>query len=279
MAAFSGQGLELLTEFSKRLNLSVPRTAWHASRDRLAELLSFMAILAGGLGKIANEICQLARNEICELEEPFHFGKIGSTTMPHKRNPELCEQVVVLSRLIKNQAMAGFDGLINEHERDYRSVRLEWVSIPESSLMLCCALNLVKTILKNLIIHEEHIATNLDKSACHVSTEALMFGLGAKTGKQEAHKLIYELAMKAYTSNRPLRELLEENPQITDQLSPSELAGLLKPENHIGVAPKLAEITITSAEEWLAASHPEDLSESSCPLADKHGECTLQMEA
>jgi len=278
MAAFSGQGMELLTEFSKRLNLSVPRTAWHTSRDRLAELLSFMAILAGGLGKIANEVCQLARNEICELEEPFHFGKIGSTTMPHKRNPELCEQVVVLSRLIKNQAMAGFDGLINEHERDYRSVRLEWATIPESSLMLCSALNLVKTILKNLIIHEEHIAANLDKSACHVSTEALMFGLGAKTSKQEAHELLYELAMKAYTSNRPLRELLEENPQITDQLSPSELAGLLKPENHIGVAPKLAEITITSAEEWLAASHPEDLSESICPLADKHGECTLQME-
>jgi adenylosuccinate lyase len=278
MAAFSGQGMELLTEFSKRLNLSVPRTAWHTSRDRLAELLSFMAILAGGLGKIANEVCQLSRNEIFELEEPFHFGKIGSTTMPHKRNPELCEQVVVLSRLIKNQAMSGFDGLINEHERDYRSVRLEWATIPESSLMLCCALNLVKTILKNLIIHEEHIAANLDKSACHVSTEALMFGLGAKTSKQEAHELLYELAMKAYTSNRPLRELLEENPQITDQLSPSELAGLLKPENHIGVAPKLAEITITSAEEWLAASHPEDLSESICPLADKHGECTLQME-
>ena len=278
MAAFSGQGIELLAEFSKRLNLSVPHTAWHASRDRTAELLSFMAILAGGLGKITNEICQLARNEICELEEPFHLGKIGSTTMPHKRNPELCEQVVVLSRLIKNQAITGFDGLINEHERDYRSVRLEWVSIPESSLMLCSALNLVKVILANLIIHEENIAANLDKSACHVSTEALMFGLGAKTSKQKAHDLIYDMAMKAYASNRPLRELLEENPQITDQLNPSELAELLKPENHIGVAPKLAEITITAAEEWLASSRPEYLSESICPLADKHGECTLRME-
>jgi adenylosuccinate lyase len=279
MAAFGAQGMELLTEFSKRLNLSAPRTAWHASRDRLAELLSFMAILAGGLGKIANEICQLARNEICELEEPFHFGKIGSTTMPHKRNPELCEQVVVLSRLIKNQAISGFDGLINEHERDYRSVRLEWVSIPESSIMLCCALNLVKTILKNLTIHEEHIEENLNKSACHVSTEALMFGLGAKTGKQKAHDLIYNLAMKAYASNRPLREFLEENPEITEQLNPNELNELLKPENHIGVAPKLAEITITSAEEWLASRHPEDLYENICPLADKYGECTLQVEA
>ena len=278
MAAFRGQSLDLLTEFSKRLNLSVPRTAWHAARDRLAELLSFMAILAGSLGKIANEICQLARNEICELEEPFHLGKIGSSTMPHKRNPEMCEQVVVLSKLIKNQASSGFDSLINEHERDYRAVRLEWVSIPESSLHLCCALNLVKTILKNIIIHEEHIAKNLEESACHVSTEALMFGLSNKTGKQKAHQLLYDLSMKAYSSNKPLHELLEENPEITDKLSPHELSELLKPANHIGVAAKLTELTITSAEEWLATSRPGGFSENTCPLANKNGECTIRME-
>jgi adenylosuccinate lyase len=277
MAAFQGQSFELLTEFSKRLRLSVPRTAWHASRDRLAELLSFMAILGGGLGKIANEICQLARNEICELEEPFHLGKIGSSTMPHKRNPELCEQVVVLSRLIKNQASSGFDGLINEHERDYRAVRLEWVSIPESSLMLCNALNLVKTILKNLIIHEDHIAANLERSACHVSTEALMFGLSRKSGKQKAHQLLYDLAMQAYSSNKPLQDLLEENPEITRQLSSKELSELLKPKNHIGMAPKITEITITAAEEWLATSRPGNLSEIICSLADKNGECTTRM--
>ena len=278
MAAFRGQGLELLTEFSKRLKLTVPRTAWHASRDRLAELLSFMAILAGTLGKIANEICQLARNEICELEEPFHIGKIGSSTMPHKRNPELCEQVVVLSKLIKNQAVSGFDGLINEHERDYRSVRIEWVSIPESSMLLCCALQLVKSILKNIIIHDENIAENLSRSACHVSTEALMFGLGEKTGKNTAHQILYDISMKAYTSNRPLQELLEENPEITEQLAPHQLTELLKPENHIGIAPKLTEITITAAEEWLATSHPVEVSENICPLADKDGECSIQLE-
>ncbi len=278
MAAFSGQGMELLREFSRRLNLSMPRTSWHTSRDRLAELLSFMTILAGGLGKIANEICQLARNEIFELEEPFHYGKIGSSTMPHKRNPELCEQVVVLSKLIKNQAISGFDGLISEHERDYRAVRLEWAVIPEASVMLCCALNLVNTILKNLIIHEEHIADNLEVSACHITTEALMFGLGVKTGKQNAHDLIYKIAMEAYTSNRPLKELLEENPDVANQLKSEELAELLKPENHIGSAPKLAELTVTAAEEWLASMHPADLSETICSLADRHGDCTIQIE-
>jgi len=278
MAAFRGQGLELLTEFSKRLRLSVPRTPWHASRDRLAELLSFMAIMAGGLGKIANEICQLARNEICELEEPFHLGKIGSSTMPHKRNPELCEQVVVLSRLIKNQAASGFDALINEHERDYRAVRLEWVTIPEASLMLCCGLNLIKAILKNLIIHETNIAENLEKSACHVSTEALMFGLSHKTGKQQAHQLLYDLAMKAYTTNKPLKDVLEDNPELGKLLSAQELTDLLKPENHIGAAAKLTEMAIVSAEEWLTSCRPGNIGDIACPLADQNGECTLSME-
>jgi adenylosuccinate lyase len=277
MAAFKGQSLKLLDEFSKRLKLSPPRTAWHTARDRQAELLSFMAILGGGLGKIANEICQLARNEICELEEPFHMGKIGSTTMPHKRNPELCEQVVVLARLIKNNTIAGFDALINEHERDYRSIRMEWVSIPESAQFLCSALRLMRSILKNLIIHENSIAANLKESACHVSTEALMFRLSDKTGKQAAHKLLYELSMQSYSSNRPLQELVEEHPEICNKLDPALLAELLNPANHVGVAWQLTARTITAAEEWLATSPQRDLSGHVCPLAGDQGECSISM--
>jgi adenylosuccinate lyase len=136
----------------------------------------------------------------------------------------------------------------------------------------------MKTILKNLNIHEEHIARNLDRSACHLSTEALMFGLGSKTGKQQAHELIYEISMKAYASNRPLKDLLEENQEVTEKLSPEELNELLKPENHIGSAAKLAETTVTAAEEWLASMSPDEFSGSVCPLADRHGDCTLRVE-
>jgi adenylosuccinate lyase len=277
MAAFDDKGLDLLNEFSKRLQLSAPHTAWHSARDRMAELLSFMAILAGGLGNIANEIFQLTRDEICELEGPLYFNKIGSTTIPYNHNPGLCEQVVVLSKLIKNQTHSGFDALINEHECDYRSLRLERVSIPETSLMLCSALNLSKAILKNLIIHENNIRANLDRSVFHTATEAVSFAGESNTNSQKAYELVHNLIMKAYGENRPLRELLEENPDITNQLDSKGLTELLKHENHIGLAPKLTELTITAAEEWLASSHPRDLSENTCPLADKHGECIVPM--
>jgi adenylosuccinate lyase len=178
MGAFAEKGLELLAQFSDRLGLKAPLTAWHASRDRSAEFLATMAMISGTLGKIADEIRCLSRSEIGELEEPFQMGKVGSSTMPHKRNPEMCEQVVVLARLIKANAGLGFEAMINEHERDYRAVRLEWVTITDTSLFVCGLLSLMKAILKDLIVHEHRIRQNVYKAATLISTEALMFYLG-----------------------------------------------------------------------------------------------------
>ena len=113
-----------------------------------------MAMISGSMGKIADEVRCLARSETGELEEPFQMGKVGSSTMPHKRNPEMCEQVIVLARLIKANAGLGFEGMINEHERDYRAVRLEWVALTDSSLYVCGLLDLMKDILANMTIHE-----------------------------------------------------------------------------------------------------------------------------
>jgi adenylosuccinate lyase len=161
MGAFAEKGLELLAQFSDRLGLKAPLTAWHASRDRSAEFLATMAMISGTLGKIADEIRCLSRSEIGELEEPFQMGKVGSSTMPHKRNPEMCEQVVVLARLIKANAGLGFEAMINEHERDYRAVRLEWVTITDTSLFVCGLLSLMKAILKDLIVHEHRIRQNV----------------------------------------------------------------------------------------------------------------------
>jgi len=184
MDAFGDKGFELLSQFSQRLRLEAPLTAWHASRDRGAEFLATMAMIAGTCAKIGNEIRCLARSETGELEEPCQMGKVGSSTMPHKRNPEMCEQVIVLARLIKANAGLGFEGMINEHERDYRAVRLEWVTITDTSLFVCGLLSLMKSILKGLIVHEDRIRENVDNAATLISTEALMFFLGETIGKQ-----------------------------------------------------------------------------------------------
>lgn len=281
MAAFGEAGIELLARFSARLGLAAPLCCWQTARDRLAELLSTLAILAGTLGKIANEICQLARDEIGELEEPFHMGKIGSTTMPHKRNPELCEQVVVLARLVKNNASLGFETLINEHERDYRAIRLEWVAVTDASLYVCGALSLLQAILENLIVHEERISQNVDQAASLIATEALMFSLAEKMGKQAAHQLLYELSMGARTTgirsanggnkgrgdtDRPLIELLAAHPEINRIFSPDALRQAINPARHIGLAGQLTDRVVQNAKNWLAGQGQAGGTITPCPL-------------
>ncbi len=275
MDALGENGIQLIKMFSEKLGLIEPLTAWHSARDRNAELLSFMAITSGSFANIANEICQLSRNEIAELEEPFHMGKIGSTTMPHKRNPELCEQVVVLAKLIKSNAVLGFDALINEHERDYRAVRLEWVSITDASLFFCASLSLMKKILNNLIVHEKAMNTNVEKASILISTEALMFLLGRKIGKQSAHKLLYEASMKAYNENISLVDILLEDSAVKKHFKPQDLKDALKPANHTGLAGDLTDRMVTIVREKLNTQTLNSEKKFFCPFSDKQGFCNL----
>jgi adenylosuccinate lyase len=273
MAALGDRPQELLEDFSCRLGLAVPNTAWHTARDRIAEFLSCLGLVTGTMAKIANEIYQLAKNETGELEEPFHMGKIGSTTMPHKRNPELCEQVVVLARLVKSAAGLGLDGLLNEHERDYRAVRLEWAALVDASLYSCGALDLLKNILAGLIVHPDRINRNLATSACLISTEALMFLLGDKIGKQAAHRLLYEISMEAYNSGVPLSELLSRHPMVKSSISEAEIREAIDPGAHVGSALQQTTRITALAEKWLAANEPNHQEPLTCPLFE-NGRCS-----
>lgn len=276
MAALGNSPWLLLEKFSNRLGLAVPATAWHTARDRGAEFVTILALLSGTMAKIANEICQLAKDETGELEEPFHMGKIGSTTMPHKRNPEMCEQVVVLSRLIKACSGICLDGLINEHERDYRSVRLEWVGITDASLYCCGALDLMKNILRGLIVHPDRISQNLASSACLISTEALMFLFGDKIGKPAAHHLLYEASMEARNSGRPLTELLVNHPLLSGKFSTKAIHEAADPAKHTGMASWITDLVVGNSRRWLnenrrfTIAHPQ-----SCPLEQRMQGCVL----
>lgn len=244
MDAFGEKGFELLYLFSNKLGLNPPNTAWHAARDRIAEFLSILSLISGTFAKVADEIRCLARNEIGELEEPFQKGKVGSSTMPHKRNPEMCEQVVVLAKLINANARLGVEGLINEHERDYRSVRLEWVSITDASLFMCGQLAMMKDIVANLIVHEDTIQKNVQDAATFISTEAMMFYFGKVIGKQTAHQLIYEVSMEAIETGQPLIELLMKHPEVAGNFNQTEIEQIINPENHTGMSAELTRRTI-----------------------------------
>lgn len=275
MDAFTDRAFELLSQFSQRLGLQAPLTAWHASRDRGAEFLAIMAMISGTFAKIANEIRCLARSETGELEEPFHKGKVGSSTMPHKRNPEMCEQVIVLAKLIKANAGLGFEGMINEHERDYRAVRLEWVTITDTSLFVCGLLSLMKAILKGLIVREHRIGENVREAATLISTEALMFFLGEKLGKQSAHRMIYETSMEAVEKKQSLIDLLMRNPEISRIFKREEIEKRIDPMNHIGMSQELTHRVVKHVAEQLPKTGHHQESERVCPLSGKDGHCRV----
>jgi adenylosuccinate lyase len=275
MDAFGSKALPLLAEFSARLGLEVPHLAWHASRDRFAEYLSVFALICGSLARIADEIRCLSRNETGEMEEPFHMGKIGSSTMPHKRNPELCEQVVVLAKLVKAQALLGYDGLLCEHERDYRSVRLEWVALTDASLYTCGLLALMKQILADMRVHEERVRENVLRAAPLISSEALMFFIGKVLGKENAHELVYRVSMEAVEKNQPLLDILMEVPEVAKNFKREDIESAIQPEKHVGMSHELTQQTLHSIQTRLQAHMP--LAEGKdCPLLKEPGGCLQQ---
>lgn len=241
MAAFNGKGNELIELFSKKLNLKNPEISWHSCRDRIIELLFTFTSTSGCFAKIANEIIELNKDEIGEISEPFIKGKIGSSTMPHKRNPEICEHIVTLSKLIKANFYTSLDTFILEHERDYRGVRTEWVSITDSSMYFSKLLELINFVLKDLRVNKENINRNLTISKEKIMSESLMFWLSNKIGKSEAHKYIYEISMYiAENGGNIIDKIKKDYPE-----SIKEIEFVINPYDYIGEAKEIIANIVT----------------------------------
>ena len=209
MSAFGEKGLDLLEAFSNLLELNAPAMSWHVARDRIVEYVFNLAILTAGLARIADEIRTLSRHEFGELSIEWQSGTIGSSTMPHKRNPEECEQVVVLARLVKAQANVILDTQIVDHERDYRGTRIEWVAVTDASHYSLKALEISKFVLSNLKVNKDVMFESTTKYKEEICTEALMFELAKMLGKQNAYQLVYKLSQEGLSSKKSLVDLLK----------------------------------------------------------------------
>src|SRR5439155_20381735 len=138
-----------------RLGLNVPDISWVTARDTIAEFGNLAALIAATLAKIGTEIYNLQRPEIGEVSEPFEVGRVGSITMPHKRNPEFSEQIVTLARVIRYNAVLLTEGMLQEHERDGRAWKAEWLALPETCLCLGKALSQSRAMIEGLVIHPD----------------------------------------------------------------------------------------------------------------------------
>lgn len=236
LAGITEMGLEVQADYCHILGLGVPDIAWHTSRDAFAEFCSLLGLIGGTCGKIAREIITLQRNEIGELAEPHNEGKVGSSTMPHKRNPMLCEAIAALSQIIRGTANTSLFGLVHEHERDMGPWQAEWQYIPEICINTAGCLELTARVLVGLEVRPEAMLRNLRLTDGYLCSEALMIRLGEIIGKQRAHDAVYHAAMAAHDEGIPLVDAVMRSPEISGHLTEAEVKAKLDPTQYLGWA-------------------------------------------
>lgn len=234
MASFGGKGFEVQEGTMRRLGLGTPRICWHASRDRFVEIAYILVQVAGTFGKIANEICNLSHTECGEVTEPFKKGKVGSSTMPHKRNPSTSELVCALAYLVRGNIVPMTDALFQEHERDSRCWRIEWAALPEMCIYSGAILRMMKVVIEGMVVNQDKMLDNLNLTGGLILSERIMLALGEKIGKQNAHEHIYEIAMRAQEDKIPFAEMLKADEIVSANLGEAAINELLDPSTYMG---------------------------------------------
>lgn len=202
-----------------------PSSTQVVSRDRHAEFVSALAILAGSLERIATEIRHLSRTEVREVEEPFAEGEQkGSSAMPHKRNPWRSERVCGLARIVRSGVAPAIENIALWHERDVSHSSVERVLLPDACMALDFMLAEMTDILDGLLVNPEAMRANLDLSHGLVFSQNVLLALvDAGMSRDEAYRVVQESAMEAWRTGAHLRDLLETVPEVVSRLDPSEM--------------------------------------------------------
>jgi adenylosuccinate lyase len=207
-------------------------------RDRYAELISIYAMVASSLENFATEIRELQRPEIAEVFESFEAKKqVGSSTMPHKQNPETCERVCGLARIVRSLSVPALEDMVTWHERDLTQSSAERFILPESSILLDYILNLMCNITANLRVDKQRMLANMSATQGRAMSESVMMALVRKgVNRQEAHEMLRQLTIKSAVDGKPFREVLLEDKTVSSNLSEKEIDAALDPKNYLGTA-------------------------------------------
>ncbi|MDQ3877059.1 MAG: adenylosuccinate lyase [Actinomycetota bacterium] len=194
-------------------------------RDRHAEFLAAIAVTGASLERFAQEIRHLQRTEVREVQEPFRAGQKGSSAMPHKRNPIVCERICGLARLLRAYAQTGFENIALWHERDISHSSVERVTLADACILLDYMLDKMRWVVENMSVDASRMLENLEASHGLVHSQTVLTTLLEKTDiqREEAYALVQRNAMAAWDEERSLKELLKSDPDVTACLDPDEI--------------------------------------------------------
>jgi adenylosuccinate lyase len=204
----------------ERLGLEpAPTSTQILQRDRHAELLNALAVLASSLDKFALEIRHLARTEVAEVQEPFGKGQKGSSAMPHKRNPVVAERICGLARVVRAAAVVGLENVALWHERDISHSSAERVVLPDAFLAVDYMLDRFRWLIEGLVVREERMRRNLEASHFLFFSQRVLLALvGSGLGRDEAYRLVQRNAMRAWDEELDFRELVRRDEEIATRI-------------------------------------------------------------
>lgn len=213
---------------------AAPISTQTLQRDRHAQYVATLALIASSLDKFATEIRALQKSEFREVEEPFAKGQKGSSAMPHKRNPIGCESISGLSRVIRGHMLSAYENIPLWHERDISHSSVERIILPDATILLNYMLNRFGAIVKNLTVFPENMRRNMQRTyevpfSGRVMTKLIDRGLS----REQAYDLVQPRAMAAWEEQKSFREIVEHTPEITAKLSAAEIADCFDPSWHL----------------------------------------------
>jgi 3-carboxy-cis,cis-muconate cycloisomerase len=236
LAALGEHGMDVAGRLAALLDLPLPDAPWHAHRDRLAEIATAFAILAGTCGKIAGDVALLMQTEVGEAFEPLAGARSGSSTMPHKRNPMRAVAALSAATMAPNLAATLLAAQVQQHERGLGGWQTEWMTFPVLALVTSGALHSVAEIAEGLEIDVEKMRANLEAGGGQIMAEPVSFALAEKLGRAEAHKLVQELSRQAARQKRPLKEVLQGDSRVKALLTNIQIEKLFIPLTYQGSA-------------------------------------------
>lgn len=241
LASLGEDGFAVQEALANELDLDVPDVAWFAARDRIAEVVTTLGLITATLTRIARQLLLLNREEFGEVSEPIDEDEIGSSTMPHKRNPVQSEESVLLGRLTRGHVGTALELMETYDERDFSATLGEFAVVPETFLYASRALQYVHNVTADLVVHEDAMRENLRHHGQLVASESVMISLAEELGRQTAHDVTHEAAMRALEGELSLEEALLDDERVRSTFSREEIEAATDPEAYTGLSNELAQ--------------------------------------
>lgn len=240
LAALGPKGIEVQRRVMKRLGLGVPRVPTKTAGDRFAEFFLNVLLLSATLGKIAQNVYNLQQSGVDEVAEASE-GKIGSSAMPHKKNPVVSGSIVFLGRLARARAGSVFDYVHAEGEDDHRQGETAWSFAPEICLLVDAQLALCDALLRTLSVKPRAMLANLDRGGGALCSEPLLMALAPRMGRDRAHAHVLRLCREADASGTSLRARAEADREVARALTANERAQVFDYRRAVGLAPRFVD--------------------------------------